>query len=153
MEANKKIIENLTHLLAIANDGKEGYKNAAENADAAELKALFTTYSIQRAEFEMELKSTIRQHGGDADNEKGGPLGTLHRTWIDIKTVFTTNDNHAVIDAVITGEKAAVEAYDKVLSDENMGYGLRQMLIAQREDINECLKNVQNLEERYAHQK
>ena len=152
MEANKKIIEDLTHLLAIANDGKEGYKNAAENADAAELKALFTTYSIQRADFEMELKSIIRQHGGDADNEKGGPLGTLHRTWIDIKTAFTTNDNHAVIDAVITGEKAAVEAYDEVLSNENIGYDLRQILITQREDINECLKNVQNLEERYTHQ-
>jgi len=151
METNKKIVEQLKSLLAIVNDGKEGYKNAAENADAAELKALFTTYSIQRAEFEMELKTNIREHGSDADNVHGGPLGAIHRTWIDIKTALTANDNSAVLGAAITGEKAAVEAYDEVLSDPNLSFELRQILITQRENINECLRNIQSLEERYAH--
>jgi len=151
MENNKKIISNLTHLLAIVNDGKDGYKNAAENADSAELKALFTTYSIQRAEFEMQLKSLIRQFGGDADNQHGGPLGALHRTWIEIKTALTPNDNSAVLGAAVTGETAAVKAYDDVLNDGSLTYDLRHELLAQREDINECLRNVQNLEKQYAH--
>jgi len=151
MENNKKIVDNLSHLLSIINDGKEGYKNAAENADSAELKALFTTYSIQRAEFEMQLKSLIRQFGGDADNQHGGPLGALHRTWIDIKTALTPNDNSAVLGAAITGENAAIKAYDEVLNDENLTFELRQELIAQREDIHECLRNIQNLEKQYAH--
>lgn len=149
MENNKKIVDNLKNLLSIINDGKEGYKHAAENADSPELKALFTTYSIQRSEFEMQVKSLIRQFGGDADNQHGGPLGALHRTWIDIKTALTPNDNSAVLGAVLTGETTALKAYDEVLNEDYLTYDLRHELLAQREDINECLKNVQNLDRQY----
>ncbi len=147
---NEKIISNLKLLLGIVNDGKEGYKNASENCDSAELKALFTTYSIQRAEFEMELKGCIHQLGGSAENESGGPLGALHRTWIDIKTAIMPNDNKAVLDACITGEKSAVESYDKVLANTDLSSDVRQLLMNQRQSINECLRNVESLEHQYA---
>jgi uncharacterized protein (TIGR02284 family) len=147
---NEETIDGLRHLLSICNDGKEGYKHAAENADTGELKALFTTYSIQRAEFADKLKTCLREQGGDPDNETGGPLGILHRTWIDIKTAITTNDNKAVLDACITGEKAAVEAYDKVLEDENINADIRQIVMQQRSQIAEALQHIQRLELQYA---
>lgn len=150
METRNDLVDGLKHLLHIANDGKEGYKTAAEDADSAELKALFTTYSIQRSEFEMELKSLLRQLGADSDNESGGPLGAIHRVWMDIKTAVTGNDNHAILDACITGEKAAIEAYDKVLVDTNLSQEMRETLVSQRADISECLRNVQNLEQQYS---
>ncbi len=146
---NEELIEGLKHLLHIANDGKEGYKTAADDADAAELKALFTTYSIQRSEFEMELKSCILQLGADSDNSSGGPLGAIHRVWMDIKTAVTGNDNHAILDACITGEKAAIEAYDKVLLDTSLPQEMRETLTSQRSSISECLTNVQTLEQQY----
>ncbi|WP_423147318.1 ferritin-like domain-containing protein [Rubrolithibacter danxiaensis] len=147
---NENLVEGLKHLLSIANDGKEGYKNAAENADAGELKALFTTYSIQRSEFADVLKTCIQQNGGDPDNTGGGPLGVLHRTWIDIKTALTGNDNKAVLDAVITGEKAAVEAYDKVLQDVNIQPELMQILSTQRDEIREAMEHIQRLEHQHS---
>jgi uncharacterized protein (TIGR02284 family) len=147
---NDDLIDGLKHLLHIANDGKEGYKTAAEDADSAELKALFTTYSIQRSEFEMELKSCLQQLGASSDNESGGPLGAIHRVWMDVKTALTGNDNHAILDACITGEKAAIEAYDKVLSNTTLSQEMRETLNSQRSDISECLRNVQNLEQQYA---
>jgi uncharacterized protein (TIGR02284 family) len=146
---NEELIDGLKHLLHIANDGKEGYKTAADDADSAELKALFTTYSIQRSEFEMELKSCIRQLGADSDNDSGGPLGAIHRIWMDIKTAVTGNDNHAILDACITGEKAAVEAYDKVLLNSSLPQEMRETLTSQRSSISECLTNVQTLEQQY----
>jgi uncharacterized protein (TIGR02284 family) len=147
---NEELVDGLKHLLHIANDGKEGYKTAAEDADSAELKALFTTYSIQRSEFEMELKSCLQQLGANSDNESGGPLGAIHRVWMDIKTAITGNDNHAILDACITGEKAAIEAYDKVLANVSLTQDMQEVLRAQRSDISECLRNVQNLEQQYA---
>lgn len=147
---NEDLIDGLKHLLHIANDGKEGYKTAAEDAKSAELKALFTTYSIQRSEFEMELKSLLRQLGADSDNESGGPLGAIHRVWMDIKTALTSNDNHAILDACITGEKSAIEAYDKVLADTSLTPEMRETLTSQRSDISESLRNVQNLEQQYS---
>jgi uncharacterized protein (TIGR02284 family) len=147
---NEELIDGLKHLLHIANDGKEGYKTAADDADSAELKALFTTYSIQRSEFEMELKSCIRQLGADSDNDSGGPLGAIHRVWMDIKTALTGNNNHAVLDACITGEKAAIEAYDKVLANSDLSQDMRETLTSQRSAISEGLRNVQTLEQQYA---
>ncbi len=143
------IVDGLKHLLSIANDGKEGYKNAAENADAGELKALLTTYSIQRAEFADSLKTLIRQNGGDPDNTSGGPLGALHRTWIDIKTAISGNDDKAVLDAVATGETSAVEAYDKVLKDYTLQGDVHQVLLHQRSQIREALQNIRQLEDQY----
>ncbi len=147
---NKDLVDEIKHLLHIVNDGKEGYKTAAEDADSAELKALFTTYSIQRSEFEMELKSCLQQLGANSDNESGGPLGALHRVWMDIKTAVTSNDNHAILDACITGEKAAIEAYDKVINHADLSQEMRETLISQRTEISESLRNVQNLEQQYA---
>lgn len=147
---NDDLIDGIKHLLHIVNDGKEGYKTAAEDADSAELKALFTTYSIQRSEFEMELKSLLQQLGANSDNESGGPLGALHRVWMDIKTAVTNNDNHAILDACVTGEKAAIEAYDEVLANTNLLPQMREVLTSQRSEISESLRNVQNLEQQYA---
>lgn len=147
---SENTVSRLKHLLSICNDGKEGYKNAAENVDSADLKALLHTYSIQRAEFASNLKTCIQQCGGDPDNDEGGPLGALHRTWIDIKTAFTSNDNKAVLDACITGEKAAVEAYDKALEDTELSAETRQLLTMQRSAIQESLQNVETLEHQFA---
>lgn len=143
-------ISNLKHLLSICNDGKEGYKNAAENVESSELKALMHTYSIQRAEFAAALKTNIQQCGGDPDNSDGGPLGAIHRTWIDIKAALTSNENKAVLDACITGEKAALEAYDKALADESLSVQTKDLLMQQRTGIQESLRNVENLDQQFA---
>lgn len=143
-------VSNLKHLLSICNDGKEGYKNAAENVESAELKALMHTYSIQRAEYAAALKTNIQQCGGDPDNSEGGPLGVLHRTWIDIKAALTSNENKAVLDACITGEKAALEAYDKALADESLSTQTKELLTQQRMGIQESLRNVESLEHQFA---
>jgi uncharacterized protein (TIGR02284 family) len=147
---NEQLVSDLKELLSICNDGKEGYRNAAENVDAPELKSLLTTYSIQRSEYASVLKTAIQQLGGDPDNEIGGPLGVLHRAWIDIKTAFTTNDNKAVLEACVTGEKAAEEAYDKVILNSPLEATLRSKLIDQLAGIRSALSNVSQLEEQYA---
>lgn len=148
-ETSTAIADDLKRLLSICNDGREGYKNAADNAETGELKALFTTYSIQRAEFADKLRTCIRSQGSSPDNISGGPLGAMHRTWIDIKSALAGRDNHAVLDACITGEKAAVEAYDKVLERNGLNLEVRQMLMQQRSQIGEALQHIQKLEHQY----
>lgn len=147
---NENSADKLKHILSICNDGKEGYRVAAAKVDSPDLKALFTTYSIQRAEFEMQLNTCIRECNTDPDNENGGPLGAIHRAWIDMKTALTSNDNKAVLEACSTGEKAALKAYDEALSDETLSPDTRQILMRQQEGIKDCLKNIQTLEHQHA---
>lgn len=112
----EKNIEALNHLITIATDGQHGYSTAAEHAKDPVLKASFLKYAAERAEFAFELRSLVREAGGEADSG-GGPVGALHRTWIDIKTAVTSQDNKAVLNECITGENAAVAAYEAELKE------------------------------------
>ena len=48
---NEKAVERLNHLIAIANDGKYGYENAAEDIKDITLKQMFRQYSLERARY------------------------------------------------------------------------------------------------------
>ncbi|RZJ73707.1 MAG: DUF2383 domain-containing protein [Flavobacterium sp.] len=52
------------------------------------------------------------EHGGHAENEEGGILGAIYRTWIAIKEALTDQSETAILGAVVIGEKAALANYD-----------------------------------------
>lgn len=146
MESNKEIISDLNSLVTILNDGKQGYESAAETTDSLELKAVFGKYALERAAYAAELKAHIKQHGGNEDdNDNGGLLGAAHRTWIDIKQAFTGNDNKAILDAIITGEKAAIEKYDGYIADYTDHADHLALLKKQRDSIQGALSQIQSL--------
>lgn len=152
MENNKEIIDDLKGLVSIVNDGKEGYLSAAETTDNVELKALFAKYAGERKIYETELKNHIQQHGGNSDNEEGGILGAIHRTWIDIKEALTDKSETALLGAVITGEKAALEKFDSVIDDSRLHQDHMDLLTSQRNGIAETLKDIEVLNQKYKDQ-
>lgn len=148
--SRKKLVDKVKHLLSICNDGKEGYRKASEDIEAVELKTVFNKYSIQRSEFAAELKTILRNLGEDADNMEGGPMGALHRTWMDIKAALSGKDNVAILNACVTGEKTALDAYDDVFEDADIEWVAKNVLTMQRNEIAEALRTIQNLERQYA---
>ncbi|TDQ10022.1 ferritin-like domain-containing protein [Pedobacter metabolipauper] len=145
MESNAEIIDDLKGLVSILNDGKEGYESAAEATEKIELKGLFLKYSAQRAGYAMELKAHINEHGGTSDNEEGGILGVLHRTWIDIKQALSSKEDEAILSAIETGEMAAIEKYDKCLKDYASHADHIDLLTRQRDGISEALYEISSL--------
>lgn len=150
MENNQEIISDLKGLVSIINDGKEGYSSAAESTDNVELKAVFLKYVAERALYENDLKSHLEKHGGDSDNQEGGILGAIHRTWIDIKEALTDKSETALLSAVATGEKAALEKYDMVIKDNELHSDHLNLLTTQRNGIAEALKEIEVLEQKYS---
>jgi len=148
METNSEIISDLKGLVNIVNDGKEGYESASEATDSIELKAVFSKYAAQRAGYAVELKNHIKQHGGDSDNEEGGILGALHRTWIDIKQALSSKEDAAILGAIETGEKAAIEKYDQALEDYQSHADHIELLQRQRTGILEALKEIETYHQR-----
>ncbi|WP_159466745.1 PA2169 family four-helix-bundle protein [Dyadobacter sp. 3J3] len=144
MENDKEIISDLKDLVGIINDGKEGYESAAEATDNPELKALFAKYSAQRSVYAQELKSHIATHGGESTNEEGGVLGALHRTWIDIKQALSSKEDAAILGAIVTGEKAALEKYDSALEDYVEHADHIELLRKQRTGITEALSAIES---------
>ncbi|MFD0941060.1 PA2169 family four-helix-bundle protein [Pedobacter boryungensis] len=149
MENNQEIISDLKGLISIINDGKEGYMSAADSTDNVELKAVFAKYVAERKLYETELKAHLAKHGAASENDEGGILGAIHRTWIDIKEALTDKSETALLGAVITGEKAALEKYDMTIKDNELHSDHLNLLTSQRNGIAEALKEIEVLEQKY----
>ncbi len=119
-ETTKEAVSTLNGLISILEDGKLGYTNAAEHVENPAIKTEFLDYARERALFIVEIQDEINKLGKSTDTSGGGPLGALHRTWIDIKSSFTGGDTEAIINACITGEEAAIEKYKMALEKNEL---------------------------------
>ena len=149
MKSQEEIISDLKGLINILNDGKVGYKEAIGNVKSEDLKSTFLEFSNQRYAYAEELKTHILQHGGDSENEEGGVLGALHRAWLDIKEVFASNEDGAILEAIKTGEKSALAKYDEVLENYRDHADHYALLTKQRAGIAEALLKIENLHLQY----
>jgi len=148
MESNQEIISDLKGLINILNDGKEGYNSAAETTKSSELQSVFLEQAAKRGMYAEELRAHLAQHGGSSENESGGALGVLHRTWIDIKQALSSHDDLSILGAIETGEKAALEKFDKVLEDEGTDSDHLEILQKQRTGIREALSEIETYRQR-----
>lgn len=124
----------LNNLLQKTYDAEQGYKKAAENTDNAVLKSFFTRKSKQRYNFGHQLKNEISSFGQKI--EKGGSAaGTAHRTWMDFKSFFTTNDEESMLEEAIRGEKASLEEYRDVLTEIDLPKSTETILLQQMNQI------------------
>jgi len=143
LKTKEQVISDLKNLLELINDGKEGYHSAAEATDAPELKALFSKLSGERIVYAAELKDHIEAHGGTADNDSGGLLGGIHRTWLTIKEALSSKENSALIETIITGEKAVIARYDELIADFADHADHMELLKTQREGIQTALTEIE----------
>ncbi|MFT7351655.1 MAG: hypothetical protein ACI9XR_001412 [Flavobacterium sp.] len=127
---NSSTIDTLNGLISILEDGKLGYVNASEKTENPTLKEDFLQYSRERAQFVTEFQNEINKLGKSTD-EGSGPLGAIHRAWIDIKSMVTSNDAEAIINACLTGEEAAVEKYKLALKQGQLNTDLRTIVAKQ----------------------
>jgi len=151
MKSNRQIIQELKELLLLVNDGKEGFETSSEATEKIELKGLFLRYSAQRALYASQLKDHIEKHGGKVDNEKGDLLGVLHRTWIDIKQALSSKEDKAILKAVITGERVALDKYNRLLADFDDHADHIALLRTQRDGIVEAMESVYEMMSRQKH--
>ena len=141
-ETTKEIVSTLEGLISILEDGKLGYTNAAEHVENDLMKANFFDYARERSLFIVELQDEINRLGKSTDESGGGPLGALHRTWIDIKSTFTGGDTEAIVNACITGEEAAIEKYKMAIEKNNLHYNEISILSKQLSSIENTLMKI-----------
>jgi uncharacterized protein (TIGR02284 family) len=114
--SNDKTITTLNNLIETCKDGELGFKTAAEGLKSAEIKQKFLDYSRQRAEMVRDLQAEVRRLGGDPE-KSGSVSGSLHRGWLDIKSVITGKDDHAIVAEAERGEDVAKTVYENALKE------------------------------------
>ncbi len=146
MSYTEEVGNKLNNLLTKSYDAEAGYKKAAEKVSNAGLKNFFNNRAQDRYNFGHEIKEEVRSFGQEVD--KGTSFtADAHRAWMDIKAAFTTDNDEAVLEEAIRGEKASVETYNEVLAETSLPNSTRSLLEKQRNSIQNALNEVKTLEE------
>jgi uncharacterized protein (TIGR02284 family) len=138
--------EKLNTLLEKSYDAEKGYYKAAENADNIGLKRFFIRKSQERKQFGNALKSEIRAYGQEVETG-GSATGAAHRAWMDVKSFFAADNDESMLEAAITGEKAAVDDYEDVLKEINLPPSTATLITNQVSQIKSDLDTVTRLED------
>ncbi|MFD2725082.1 ferritin-like domain-containing protein [Hyunsoonleella rubra] len=146
MKYTEKISKNLNELLMKNYDAEKGYKNAAENVESHTLRQFFDRMASERGEFARELKTEILRFG-EEPKDSGSFKGLVHRNWMDLKTLFSSNDEGAIIEEVIRGEEKSLDAYYDILKERNLPASIDALLFKQKTAIQATINSVKVHEE------
>ena len=146
----KTTIDSLHKLVALNKDSDRGYKEASENINDPELKTILYRLSQQRAEFRGDIEEILRKDYNDAAEPSDSFLSKLHRGWMDFKSSLGSNDNEAVLEECLRGEKHAVEAYGEALANQLPNY-IEEVVKKQSVLIKGALRQVQEFKASVSH--
>ncbi|MEO5788919.1 MAG: ferritin-like domain-containing protein [Gelidibacter sp.] len=145
-QAHKDTVNVLQGILEKNYDAEKGYKKAMQDAKTPALKNFLQKQAVQRSHFATAIDKELR----DLDEtpiESGSLTGTLHRAWIEIKSSVAGNDDAAVLEEVIRGEKASVDEYQEVMKNNTLAPKINSLLKSQLSDIQDTLSRVKTLED------
>ena len=141
---NDYVVSTLNNLIETCKDGQQGFQTAAEGVKTSELKTLFHTYAQERGRMAAELQSEVRRLGGDPE-QTGSVAASLHRGWINIKSVVTGQDEATIITECERGEDAALACYEEALRGE-LPADIQPVVERQAGTIREAHDRIRNLE-------
>ncbi len=146
-------ISTLNSLIETCKDGQEGFRLAAEAISGDEdLKAFLFSCSLQRSKFAGVLQNEAINLGEPEPAERSTVTAALHRGWINIKSVVTNRDNHAILAECERGEDSAVAEYRKALK-AGLSSSLEETVNRQFQEVLATHNSVKGLRDQLAAQK
>jgi uncharacterized protein (TIGR02284 family) len=127
-------INTLNKVIAALRDSQECLRKAAEKAENADLKLMLMDFSTQRAGFAGELQNEIERLGNPDPRDEGTISGTLHRTWMELKSILTSDHDQAILGECEHFEETLIKSYGAAL-DEKLPRYIRDLLESQLEQI------------------
>src|SRR5947209_16469406 len=114
-EGNERRVATINDLITTCKDGANGFSAAAEAVTHPILKTLFQSYAQKRTLYSAELQEVVCRLGGDPE-QTGSVAGSLHRGWINLKSVLLRHDDLAIVLECERGEEVAEKAYTEALA-------------------------------------
>lgn len=147
METNtEKIADKLNALVQKNSDAEKGFEKAAEIATAKTLADWFRTRAIERRMFRDELRDEIHSFGYPCV-KTSSLTGDLHRTWMDIKAALASDNDEAMLEEAMRGEKATLEEYNDVFADVTLPPTTETLLKQHRTKIEYGLEILRTLDD------
>ena len=135
MSLQKETISTINGLIETLKDGQEGFRQAAEAVKDSQLKSLFNEYSMQRSRFAGELQGEAVGMGESNPEDSSSTAGAMHRTWINLKSAITSQDDHAILAECERGEDSAVAEYKKAMEEKELAAPIRDTIWRQYTEV------------------
>ena len=123
----------LNELISTLLDSQKGFADIGEHLKDETLKRYFLAESLKRASFRGDLEEVLHQNGVHDIKESGTTIGTLQRTWGDIKARLGGGD-HTLLETAEQGEDEAKKAYADAL-DQELPLPVRQLVAEQQAHV------------------
>jgi uncharacterized protein (TIGR02284 family) len=134
----------LNHLIETCKDAERGFRHVAEHAADPMLKSLFLDIASQRARFAADLLPHAQRLGG-ASAHDGTAIGTLHRTWIDLRSAISRGDPVAAIQEAERGEHFSRDVYRDAL-ESMLPPTARELVETQYAELHRTAERLRELE-------
>ncbi|WP_025764498.1 ferritin-like domain-containing protein [Dyadobacter tibetensis] len=135
----------INDLIEINNDRIAGFEKAISDIDDEniDLKELFQGYAEQSRKNSQELAALV---GSVDEVETGNSVsGTLHRAWIDVKSLFGGSDRASILAEAERGEDAIKKAYQDALAEGVLPIRAVETVRAQAQQINMAHDRIRTL--------
>jgi uncharacterized protein (TIGR02284 family) len=135
MATTSEVQNIINDLIQLNNDRVAGFEKALADIDDEniDLKQLFQTYAQQSRKNGQELAAII---GDVADVETGTSIeGTLHRVWIDVKSIFGGSDREGILSEAERGEDAIKKAYHDAIQSGALPLDISEKVNHQAREI------------------
>jgi uncharacterized protein (TIGR02284 family) len=100
-------------------DSMKGYEDAAKDAESTRFATMFADFARDRGKAARALQAEVTRLGGTPETGTSF-LAAAHRTFIDLKQAFTSNDDKAIIVEVERGEDHIKAKFEDALGDAEL---------------------------------
>ncbi|APC90875.1 MULTISPECIES: PA2169 family four-helix-bundle protein [Francisella] len=145
---DSKIINILNNLIEVSRDGENGFRTSANNVSDQKLKTILLKRAEGCKEAVKELQKYVVEYGGEVEDSTS-ILGNLHRGWVNIKSMLTGYNDHAILVECERGEGYAKKAYAEALEVNDIPSNIRELIQKQNDSLLENYTLVCKLKEEY----
>ncbi len=131
---SKEVINVLNDLIETSKDGEEGFKECAENVEGSQLKTLLMDRAKGCRTAASELQGIVQRLGGKPE-DSASTTGSLHRRWVDLKSMVTGSSQQAVLAECERGEDVAKESYEDALNNKALPPDIRAVVERQYQGV------------------
>lgn len=100
-------------------DSMKGYEDAAKDTESTRFASMFADFARDRGQAARALQAEVTRLGGTPETSSSF-LAAAHRTFLDLKQAFTSNDDKAIINEVERGEDHIKAKFEDALQDGDL---------------------------------
>jgi len=140
-------IKNLQELIQVNVDSKDGFEQAAHDIEDMTLSTLFQSLAHQRDEQARELAKFV-EWNREKPQRTGSYAAALHRGWMSIREMLSTNNLYAILAEAERGEDQIKAAYESALK-ETAGSAVNDVLLRQFRQVKAAHDRVRDLRDEH----